>query len=690
MAVLTKRQANILGLLLRKQNGISLTDLIKFIGVSRRTIYRDLSEIKPVLKDKNIKIVKQDNLYFLKGKERDSLVKFKDELQILPELSIEQRRNILAIKLLLENDYQKIVALAYELDVSKNTIINDLSELEELFEEYNIRIIREKSKGIIIKGQEEQRRDLLCCTLMNSFNNYDLFEILNNEDKNHNYIFGIISFKLLKKCYEAIKENFETINVSDLQLIQSIFMLYISVIRINNHCYVRESYSDYVDTKIKDKVEKILLLLVDTSSILQAETYFVAQYFNYSGKIHFELFDMQSKEENDITRKTFELMHRVSLSYHFNFEGNDLFTKGIVKHISRLVQNQHNQLPNLKIETLESIKERFPKLFEVVSQEWNEIFNIEITNTEKELLLLYFAGAYLNQNDHLMSVLIICENGIGTSAILKKRLEKYFPTLSKIETSKVSELTKDNIKNHDIILSTVKLNNFPRDYLTISPLLFPEEIERIRKYVQSNIVNNNHIFEEQKKDIIIRKSQPIEISHAKDKIKYLILTTDIVKSIFKNFATEDIQSNLGTIEALVYYIVNDVNTNILDNKIEIINALIHRNKVAPIAIPDTQIALLHTSQENVNEACFRVYNLVKPIQLLNMNYELEEIKRVILLLGNKDESKIQDKLLSVISSLLVMNKESYEIMRYGSEEKIKDLLANHLLNYLIELTQNLK
>lgn len=445
-----------------------------------------------------------------------------------------------------------------------------------------------------------------------------------------------------------------------------------------------------MDTKIKDKVEKILLLLVDTSSILQAETYFVAQYFNYSGKIHFELFDMQSKEENDITRKTFELMHRVSLSYHFNFEGNDLFTKGIVKHISRLVQNQHNQLPNLKIETLESIKERFPKLFEVVSQEWNEIFNIEITNTEKELLLLYFAGAYLNQNDHLMSVLIICENGIGTSAILKKRLEKYFPTLSKIETSKVSELTKDNIKNHDIILSTVKLNNFPRDYLTISPLLFPEEIERIRKYVQSNIVNNNHIFEEQKKDINIRKSQPIEISHAKDKIKYLILTTDIVKSIFKNFATEDIQSNLGTIEALVYYIVNDVNTNILDNKIEIINALIHRNKVAPIAIPDTQIALLHTSQENVNEACFKVYNLVKPIQLLNMNYEPEEIKRVILLLGNKDESKIQDKLLSVISSLLVMNKESYEIMRYGSEEKIEDLLANHLLNYLIELTQNLK
>lgn len=152
MTVLTKRQANILGLLLRKQNGISLTDLIKFIGVSRRTIYRDLSEIKPVLKDKNIEIVKQDNLYFLKGKERDSLVKFKDELQILPELSIEQRRNILAIKLLLENDYQKIVALAYELDVSKNTIINDLSELEELFEEYNIRIIREKSKGIIIKG----------------------------------------------------------------------------------------------------------------------------------------------------------------------------------------------------------------------------------------------------------------------------------------------------------------------------------------------------------------------------------------------------------------------------------------------------------------------------------------------------------------------------------------------------------
>lgn len=692
MVVLTKRQANILGILFRKQKGISINDLVKYIGVSKRTVYRDLSDIKFVLKEKNIKIVKKNNLFFLKGQEKDSLLRLKNELQILPELSIEQRRNILAIKLLLENDYQKIFTLAYELDISKNTVINDLNELEDLFEEYNIKIVREKSKGIIIEGQEEKRRDLLCCVLMNSFNNYNLFEILSSEKENYNYIFEIVSFNLLKKCYEMIKNNFDTTNISDLQLIQSIFILYISVVRIKNHCYINKLYdNDKVsDLTIRNKIEKILEILIDDFENLQNEIYFISQYFNYSEKLNFELFNMSDKEETDIVRKTFELIHRVSLKYHFNFKDNDLFVKGIVKHINRLVRNQYNQLPNLKIKTLEMIKERFPKLFDFISQEWSKIFGIEITDTEKELILLYFAGAYLNQNDHMMSVMIICENGIGTSMILKKRLEKFFPTIKRINTSKVSELTKDNIKKPDIILSTIKLDNFPRDYLIISPLLFPEEIERIGQYVKNNIVNSSLTFKEQKYSLKNRKSKPMVINNAKDKIKHLILTTDTVKSIFKNFSTITIKAKLGTIETLVYYIVNDIDSNILNNKIEVINALIHRNKIAPIVLPDTQIALLHTSQENINEACFRIYDLENPIKLLNMNYESEKIKRVILLLENKNKSEVQDKLLSVISSLLVMNKESYKIMRYGTEKEVKDLLANNLLSYLIELTQNLK
>ena len=693
MVVLTKRQSNILSVVMQKNHGVTIDELVNSIGVSRRTIYRDLSEIKPILKDKGVSFVKDGNIYYLKSESEDSLVELKKEFQILPDMDSTQRKNLLVIMLLLENDYQKITTFAYDLNVSKNTVINDLMDINKIFSEYSIELIREKSKGIRVKGQEEKRRELLCSMLMNSFNKYNFFEILKKDQiTNDNSLFKILSFNLLKRCYKSIIDNFNTEPVSDLQLLQSIFMLYISVVRIKSDCFISEVHVSKIDIISQQKVQKILSTLIGKTAPIK-EILYATQYFRYSSS-KWDPLNVDSKEEADINRKIFEFVRRVSVQFHFNFEANNTFINGITKHIKNLVKDQRNQLPDLKIETLESIKNRFPKLFEIITSEWNRVFEIKITKTEVELILLYFASAYMNnsENDktHNVSILIVCENGIGTSAILKKRLEKYFPSIRKIDVSKISQLDKKEIINHDVILSTLKLENFPKDYLQISPLLFPDEISKIREYVQRNIIDNDDIYNERPINESVREEELLKIDDAKNKFNYLVYVTETAKAIFDNFLNVNIAEDIATIETLIYYIINNLKTTIVENKLDVINALIYRKNLAPIAIPDTGIALLHASKNSIKMPCFRIYNLSSPIKMINMSYQPEEINRVILLLGNEDDSQIQSKLLGIVSSLLVMSSETLKIMKDGDEEEIKKLLASQLLNYLIKLTQRLK
>ncbi len=123
----------------------------------------------------------------------------------------------------------------------------------------------------------------------------------------------------------------------------------------------------------------------------------------------------------------------------------------------------------------------------MIEQAWKQKFPHEnIPASELQLLLLYFANEYTSkQNYKNISVLIICENGIGTSAILGERLKQEIPEIKHIKLSKVSDLPNLNLRDYDLILSTLELKGFPRDYQLVSPLLLDDEVERVKNYLRA-------------------------------------------------------------------------------------------------------------------------------------------------------------------------------------------------------------
>ena len=107
-----------------------------------------------------------------------------------------------------------------------------------------------------------------------------------------------------------------------------------------------------------------------------------------------------------------------------------------------------------------------------------------------QLILVYFAKRYtssITRSD--LSALVVCENGIGTSAILRERIKQEIPEIKEISLSRVSNLNNLDLKNYDLVLSTLKLKGFSRDYLLVSPLLLDDEIQQIRAYLKN--INRN-------------------------------------------------------------------------------------------------------------------------------------------------------------------------------------------------------
>ena len=96
--------------------------------------------------------------------------------------------------------------------------------------------------------------------------------------------------------------------------------------------------------------------------------------------------------------------------------------------------------------SIEDIYQSDPKLYEIVKESFRNIFQpIKIPEDEIGYIVIYFIASmdYLSKNS--ISVLVVCSTGIGSSKMLRSRLEREF---SEIDVKKI----KGHGGNNEIIL----------------------------------------------------------------------------------------------------------------------------------------------------------------------------------------------------------------------------------------------
>ena len=110
-----------------------------------------------------------------------------------------------------------------------------------------------------------------------------------------------------------------------------------------------------------------------------------------------------------------------------------------------------------------------------------------------------------------------------------------------------------------------------------------------------------------------------------------------------------------------------------------LSALLKRLALAPVGIPDTSLALIHTANAGVSEPFIGVFDLAVAVPLAAMDMKQIQLRRVLLLLTPAATPSSALQLLSAVSATMVQDEQSLRCFESGNYSQIYPLITDAML-----------
>ena len=439
------RALSIIKILLNSVEPVSSLALSQEIGCSTKTIQNEIKEVNKELK--NCEIVSIRGIgYKIEGNIDDIDIKNSDLYDYdRVEYIIKKIINISST----DKDTIKLEDLADSMYVSLSTVKNDLKEVKKILNEYNLKISSKHKQGICIEASEEDIIKFIINYSNKVDNSLSIKDFLNN-----NIIENLFSIK---------KILLDTLNYENMILTDNEFkniVNYISIYLSRNNTNQSDFIKEYIK-KYKNKKEKPI-----------------------------------SEDEQLLIRKAIkEFCRDLNIATSINLSHDKIFEECLFNHICNLYKRADLGINQYEI-TAGEIKLKYPFAFElgkIAKKTIEKNLNMEISEDEVENIALHIGGALerIDKRDEkkVYKTIIVCTSGVGTSMLIKSKLENIFK--GKLEIIKVIPsylIDYINVLDIDFVISTVEVNLENVNVIKVSPMLTDKEIKLIEKYIETENV----------------------------------------------------------------------------------------------------------------------------------------------------------------------------------------------------------
>jgi mannitol operon transcriptional antiterminator len=633
---------------------VSIEDLSATLDVSKRTIQRDLKQLEISLLPYEVKVVKKHN--------KGITLKHKHLLQVIEDIlmsdniDLNQIGRVIAIyqEFMFNDDFSTSNYLSEKHQVSIYTINQDVDLLADMLSNTNVKINKKPGVGLELEGSEKDKRNGFAYLMSYYFqqessfsietSEFQLFELQSNENKLMKSTQRIL-FQEVKKFPFSFTDN----SLHDLWM-----YLVISISRQDNHpveptAQVNDIHQE-VSKSIFDRLGFELNFKYQNNEI----NYYAS--ILRSGKRVNEIIDIQTDNLVNLAK---ELITYVSESTGYYIDQSPQFLYGLITHLRPLINRlQEGVFVGNPIK--EQIKEDYPKLFLSIKHYFNEHVLLNVNDDEIGFLTLHF-GVNIDTLKSVPNVrtLVICSSGIATSRMLTNRLLEAFPQMTIIEQSSLLELDQISVDEYDLIISTVKLNNPRFEYIHVNPLL--DELDY--KHIEEKV--NNLLLEP-------RTIKPVEIKteDLNEKLDKVDQVTQISRELINNFKV--IKTNHLSYTSFV---------SDLEFSDTIKEDLIKKQNKFGFALPDTNIALVHTRHQDVPQVIVHIYQNRSDIVLKGMANKNEKIDTIVLLLTPLELTNEQLEVISFVS-ISLLEKKYLQLYSKESEDAITEFIKRQLVNSL--------
>lgn len=471
--LISDRSKEIIENLMNANGPLTVSALSKKLGVTERTIYRQIPEVTEIIESYDLTLDNSSGNGFMIFGSLYNLKRLNsafEEVKTEQNYSNKERVDIILLTLLNEDDYIKTQALAIDLNTSSQTIRNDYQSMKEKLQGHNVQFETKKSEGVRLTGHEIPKRHLFVNVLLQNIAPDNFFDWLKDNNYRPNHFIDLLKNfdyeEPLKVLYQKMQNVIRKrhLNISDKELQE--FLVLIAIF-IKRHSYINDQ-------------EDILKLMIQDSNT-DYEDYFHWMIHLYVGRSHYELNQQISAFQN--LDHISSLINEIEKKFHFPFSEDKNLAENLLLHINMAMERIQSGI-TVTNPMLEDIYQSDPKLYEIVKESFRNIFQpIKIPEDEIGYIVIYFIASmdYLSKNS--ISVLVVCSTGIGSSKMLRSRLEREF---SEIDVKKIISLHKlhdEDLKQYDFIISTVPLDLDESKYLCVSPLLNDGEKEKVRKQI---------------------------------------------------------------------------------------------------------------------------------------------------------------------------------------------------------------
>ncbi len=636
--LLTKREETLLKAFL-DMGKLSLKDMEDILQVSRRTVYRILTDLTESLKSEDIQIHRINRKFFLQG----DLSRL-DNFEASESYSPNQRLQRLSYLLLTSQEPLTNEDLQEEFLVSNVTVIQDIALIEARFAEFNLSL--ERKRGYQLLGDTNQKRRIFAILLTN--------------------LIAIADF------WSDSYADYPALKVQNVQQARHIFEKFLPLL-------------GDIDPKLKEFLI-ILLALSDNSAASTIQVNISKSALDFSQKVFTELaqeskqfYNLQEiisfaavldeviikRQEVPLFRERFDseffynvsqLIDSVTRYTKIEFIKDPLLFTLLFNHLrlSLAVPILFPEQSATNVAYLAAQRDDF--LHSVVSLLVKDIFPTYIQNEyEYELITLHFASSLRRSPDiYPIRILLLTDERPLTTSVLISRIKNIAPFVELIDVKSTTSLPFLQLQQYDYVLTTRPIPN--QTFELISTFPDTKEMLELQETLQGIQENRRVAIREE-----IPKEKVVDLQ------TYLKASSHLLTHFQLLFL-----DNASTFEAAVRGIIDSLddigNNNYLADKI------LSRFEVSPLAIPNTNLALIHTQSSQVEKSQFAIVELAQPVSALAMNHQEEEVRRILVMLTKIDEDDAMRELLTAISQSIIENTLYTEIYRTGNQEIVYQLL----------------
>lgn len=674
---LSIREIHVIKALLRHPEGLTANDIADQLGVSTRTVHRDLDPASEFLDSHDLTLARQSGRGLKvegtdEARER-ALEALRDTLP--SDLTPEERRLSLLRILLASGEPIKLRALAHRLKVAVGTVSRDLDEVEAWLSDFRISLLRKPGYGVEVLGAERDLRQAM---------SYLILQNKASSISGSNKPPALIDEALLPEIEAMIGEMAESLPhaLADEALTALGVHAALMVERLSRGKEVE--LDDETLQKLRDANEheyaRRLAGAIEEEfgvDVSEDEIAYITMHLRGAKLRDDEALEWRFGDSDlETASRVKALIHYVEDETGVSLAGDGSLYTGLLAHTERAVHRLRDDM-RIYNPLLSEMKHDYPALFDLVEQGTKKVFADEDFPEEEIGFVAMHFGAALDrgQGSFPQNVLVICSAGIGSSRMLASRLERAFPQIHHIRNSSLFELGGISPDDFDLVVSTVPLPMPDDSYVHVQPLLPEEEVEKVRDHLK------NRSRDARLADRAASESLEV-LGGGQEKFHQMAEATQTIADLMDDAFLAEHEARGSVPEAVRLMCASLAGRGLVSEPEPLEDALLSRMELGGIGIPGTALVLFHARNGAVVRPNFSVHGFDEPLEIEGMDGEMMRVRRSLLMAAPLELSPVALEAISEISVAIVERPMEREVLEDGSEAGMIGVLRSIFARYL--------